>query len=138
MIKDIFNRNVSFLTIQVCILILFKHFFDIEVLNLHLLSFIIFIGGCYLTYVKQFIVYNDYDISGKELHIGNLIFHIIPFIYIWSKYTLNKIYILETLVYVLIYFNICNPKKKYYFSDKEYRYYGILIFLLILIFYIVI
>ena len=111
MIGDIFIPNVSFLTVQVCILIVLKHFFDIDVLNLHLLSFVIFIGGCYITYVKQFLVYNKFDISGKELHIGNLLFHIIPFIYIWSKYTLNKKYILETLVYVLIYVYMYNPKK---------------------------
>ena len=138
MIRDIFIPNVSFLTVQVCILIVLKHFFDIDVLNLHLLSFILFIGGCYITYVKQFLVYNKFDISGKELHIGNLLFHIFPFIYIWSKYTLNKKYVLETLVYVLIYIYMYNPKKKYYISDKEYRLYGMLMVLFILLFYIVI
>ena len=133
-----FIPNLSFLTVQVCILIVLKHFFDIDVLNLHLLSFIIFIGGCYITYVKQFLVYNRFDISGKVLHIGNLLFHIIPFIYIWSQYTLNKEYILETLVYMLIYVYMYNPKKKYYISDKEYRLYGMLMVLLIILFYIVI
>ena len=138
MIRDMFIPNVSFLTVQVCILIMLKHFFDIDVLNLHLLSFILFIGGCYITYVKQFLVYNKFDISGKALHIGNLLFHIIPFIYIWSKYTLNKKYILETLVYVLIYVYMYNPKKKYYISDKEYRLYGMFMVLFIILFYIVI
>ena len=90
MIIDLLIPNVSFLTIQICILVLLKHFFDIDILNLHFLSFVLFLGGNYITYVKQFIVYKRFDISGKELCFGNIIFHIIPFLYIWSKYTLNK------------------------------------------------
>lgn len=135
---DLFIPNVSFLTIQVCILILFKHFFDIDVLNLHFLSFIIFIGGCYITYVKQFIVYNKYDVSGEELHIGNVIFHIIPFVYIWSTYALNKDNILETLLFVVVYVNMHNPKEKYHIVDKEYRLFGLYFMLVTVMFYIVI
>ena len=138
MIRDFYIPNVSFLTTQVCILIMSKHFFDISVLNLHLLSFVIFIGGCYITYVKQFIVFDELDISGKELHIGNLLFHIIPFLYIWSNYKLNKKYILETIVYLLIYVYMYNPKKKYYITDKEYRLYGMYFTLVAVLFYIVI
>lgn len=138
MIIDLLIPNLSFLTIQICILVLLKHFFDIDILNLHLLSFVLFLGGSYITYVKQFIVYNRFDISGKELCFGNIIFHIIPFLYIWSKYTLNKKYILETLLFVLIYVYMYNPKKKYYITDKEYRLYGMYFILVAVLFYIVI
>lgn len=136
MIIDLLIPNLSFLTIQICILVLLKHFFDIDILNLHLLSFVLFLGGSYITYVKQFIVYNRFDISGKELCFGNIIFHIIPFLYIWSKYTLNKKYILETLLFVLIYVYMYNPKKKYYITDKEYRLYGMYFILVAVLFYI--
>ncbi len=138
MIIDLLIPNVSFLTIQICILVLLKHFFDIDILNLHFLSFVLFLGGNYITYVKQFIVYKRFDISGKELCFGNIIFHIIPFLYIWSKYTLNKKYILETLLFVLIYVYMYNPKKKYYITDKEYRLYGMYFTLVAVLFYIVI
>lgn len=135
---DLFIPNVSFLTIQVCILVLLKFFFDINVVNLHLLSLIIFLGGCYITYVKQFIVFNNYDVSGEELHIGNIIFHIIPFIYIWSVYTLDKKYMLETVLFVIIYVYMYNPKTKYYIVDKEYRLFGLYFVLVTLMLYIVI
>jgi len=130
---------ISFLTIQVCALILIKHFLNIDVLNLHLLSFIIFLGGCYLTYVKQFIIIDKkYDVSGPELHVGNIIFHIIPFIYIWLVYRLDRTHMLETLMYLTIYLYFFNPKKKYYISDKEYRVYCMFIVIVILLFYMVI
>jgi len=130
---------ISFLTIQVCALILIKHFLNIDVLNLHLLSFIIFLGGCYLTYVKQFIIIDKkYDVSGPGLHVGNIIFHIIPFIYIWSVYRLDRTHMLETLMYLTIYLYFFNPKKKYYISDKEYRVYCMFIVIVILLFYMVI
>ena len=138
MISDFLIPDVSFLTVQVCILILLKHTFDINILNLHFLSFVIFLGGCYITYVKQFLIYKKYDISGKVLHISNVIFHIIPFLYIWMKYKLNKKYILETLLFVVIYVYMYNPKKKYFISDKEYRIYIMYFVLVTVFFYIVI
>lgn len=111
---------IEFLTFQTFVLVLIKYFYDIDIVNLHLLTTIVLFGGFYLTYVKEFLVVMNYDITGRSLQIMNILYHFLPFWIIWTEYKLNKQNYLETILLILIYMVIFRPKKVYYIRNKEY------------------
>lgn len=116
------SSMLTFLTIQVFILVILRILLNVEFLNLHLLTILVLFGGSYLTYVKEFIVIEEVDITGHYLHLGNLLFHIIPFVLIWSTYKFKKNYFFETIIYVLVYIYMFNPKRKYYIIMNDFSY----------------
>ena len=127
----------EFLTFQTIYLVILKHFYKIEFVNLHLLTMIIFFGGFYFTYVKKFMVFMNTDITGLPLQVSNIFLHLIPFLYVWRRYPIHKNYFLETIVYLLCYIYIFKPKKLYYMRPKEYiKMFGVLVFICVM-FYIV-
>jgi hypothetical protein len=119
---------IQFLTFQTCLLVLLKMYYNVEFINLHFLTLFVFFGGCYIAYVKQFIIIQKIDIGQRELIFFNLPFHILPFLYIWKTNTLNKNNLLETYLYLLVYYNLFNPSKIYSITKKEKRNLSILIF----------
>jgi hypothetical protein len=113
---------IEFLTFQTIILVLLKLQYNIEILNLHFLTFLLLLGGCYITFVKQFLIikygrHKQIDISGKVLKMSNILFHILPFIYIWLTYKTSRNMLFETYVYLLCYYYLFNPHKVYYIED---------------------
>lgn len=110
---------IQYLTFQTGAYVLLKAFFDCEFLNLHLLTLIVFIGGCYLTFVKNFIIVNNFDFSNRILVLSNIPLHIIPFVYIWSKCEANKKHLLETYLYLTLYYYVFEPHKTYYLTESE-------------------
>lgn len=129
---------IKFLTFQTLILVTLKIIYDIEFINLHFLTFFVLLGGCYITYIKQFLIIYNLDVSGKELDILNVLFHIIPFLIIWLRYDLKKKYILETYTYILCYYYIFIPENVYYLQDQNMIYLNIIIFIISILFYIII
>jgi len=127
---------IEFLTFQTLILVLVKYFYEIDVVNLHLLTLIVLFGGFYFTYVKGFMVIMNYDITGILLQLSNIVFHFVPFWLIWTQYKLNKKDFLETILLVLIYKMIFKPRKVYYIRPKEYTKLIVLLTITSIFFYI--
>lgn len=127
---------IEFLTFQTLILVLLKYFYNVDVVNLHLLTLIVLFGGFYFTYVKGFMVVMNYDITGILLQLSNIVFHFVPFWLIWTRYELNKNKYFETILLVLIYKLIFKPTKVYYIRPKEYAKLIILFSILSASFYI--
>ena len=105
----------QYLTIQTIFLLVIYLLFKVEPFNLHYLTSIILLGGCYITVVKDFSIFAGYDISGLPLSISNIFLHILPFLYVWTSKTLNKKNIILTYIYILIYVLLFKPFKKIYF-----------------------
>jgi hypothetical protein len=126
---------IQFLTFQTCVLVILKHLFNLEFINLHFLTMMVLFGGSYITYVKEFVVIHKYDIGHRFTILLNLPFHIIPFLYIWKTYKINKKYLLETLLYLLIYYNLFNPSKTYYFIKHEMEKISIMLFIGLILFF---
>jgi hypothetical protein len=96
--------------------------YNIEVLNLHFLTFLVLLGGCYITFVKQFLVFryydeNQIDVSGRILTIFNILFHILPFLYIWLTSQPDRTMLLETYSYIICYYYLFDPRKVYFIED---------------------
>lgn len=129
---------IQFLTFQTLVLIFLKSFFNIEFVNLHLLTFIVLVGGFYLTYVKEFIVFMNKDLSGISLQLSNILIHFLPFLYVWKTFDVHKNYIIETITMFTVYIYVFKPKKVYYIKDKEMlRLYG-LFFVILVLFYTIV
>jgi hypothetical protein len=114
-------KMIHYLTIQTCCLVLLKAFYGLDFINLHFLTIVVFFGGCYLTYVKEFVIIDRYDVGQQELIISNFPLHILPFLYIWKTYELNKNNLLETYLYLLIYFYVFNPNNIYKLTPQEVK-----------------
>jgi hypothetical protein len=113
---------IEFLTFQTFILVSLKYVYNIEVLNLHFLTFLVLLGGCYITFVKQFLVFryydeNQIDVSGRILTIFNILFHILPFLYIWLTSQPDRTMLLETYSYIICYYYLFDPRKVYFIED---------------------
>lgn len=132
---------IEFLTFQTVLLVLLKHVYNFEILNLHFLTFLLLLGGCYITFVKQFLVIkysNDkqIDVSGRVLAISNVLFHIIPFLYIWFNYKINKNMLLETYVYLICYYYLFDPHKVYYIENTMFYTLNSILCILAFVYYI--
>lgn len=108
----------QYLTIQTLLLLSLYHVFNVEPFNLHYLTSIILLGGCYITLVKNFVVFARYDISGIPLSILNVVSHILPFIHVWSSKPINTTNIIVTYIYVLMYMLLFKPFKQIYFFHE--------------------
>lgn len=134
---------IQFLTLQTVCLVLIKRIYNVDTLNLHFLTLILLLGGGYITFVKQFIVVKygengQIDISGRLLSLFNVMFHVLPFLYVWICLDTNRTMLLETYLYLLCYFYVFKPHDVYYVDDEIRMHVNMLLCVLALGYYIVI
>lgn len=132
---------IELLTFQTILLILVKHVFGFEFLNLHFLTFLLLLGGCYITFVKQFLVIKyggdkHIDVSGRVLAVSNVLFHIIPFLYMWLSFKADRKMLLETYVYLICYYYLFDPHKVYYIENMIYYTLNIILCTIAFLYYI--
>lgn len=106
------------LTFYTLTLIIINYLYDIHVLNLHYLTMLCFIGGTYIALFKQFqmisLMNNKYEIKQQTYYWMNILFHVLPLLYVWYYIPKNKNNLILTYITVFLYIIICNPYKQYF------------------------
>jgi hypothetical protein len=137
---------IKYLTFHMLFLLFLKEFFKIDIVNLHYLTFIVFVGGCYITFIKQFLVIKTYIISfelqNRYLVLANILVHILPFIYIYQKYEFTKDNIYLSICYLILYTIVLTPyknhlKNEYYITEKTETLQVLLILSICTIFFLI-
>lgn len=115
---------IEFCTMHMIIFIILYRCFNMKIINLHFLTVLVCIGGLYITFIQNKLVLEELDIiiSDRWLVITNIIFHIFPFLYIWSEYKIDKGRWIETGIYLVLYFGLGNRlNEKYKIKNKVER-----------------
>jgi hypothetical protein len=118
---------IKYLTFHMLFFLVLKEFLKIDIINLHYLTFIVFIGGCYITFIKKFLVIKtciiSFELQNRYLVLANILVHILPFIYIYQKYEFTKDNIYLSICYLILYIIVLTPyknhlKNEYYITEK--------------------
>ena len=117
----------KFFTIWVFVLILF-HTFTSKFLSLPFLSFIVLFKGLYFSYINptKYLIINENStivIDGYKKIIVDLIFHILPFIFICYNYGLEPVFnnwkLIPSLLLANLYLLLYNPCEIYHVNINE-------------------
>lgn len=109
-----------------------------NILNTRLLTLIVSVFGLYITYkIKKLVITDEIVFTGKTLVLIDLLFHQLPFLYIWL-YTPSKMEYTKTLLTVLfvsVYMLIVDIMDVYKFKEKKDVMYLICLVTLIYVIY---
>lgn len=109
-----------------------------NILNTRLLTLIVSVFGLYITYkIKKLVITDEIVFTGKTLVLIDLLFHQLPFLYVWL-YTPSKMEYTKTLLTVLfvsVYMLTVDIMDVYKFKEKKDVMYLICLVTLIYVIY---
>ena len=122
----------NFFTIWIFVLVIF-HNISSKFFSLPYLSFVILFNGLYISYInpcKYYIQYYDDNneksiivIEGIKKYMVDIIFHIMPFIFIYLNYGIepffNNLKIIPSLLLIFLYILLYNPCVVYRIKINE-------------------
>jgi hypothetical protein len=109
-----------------------------NILNTRLLTLIVSVFGLYITYkIKKLVITDEIVFTGKTLVLIDLVFHQLPFLYVWL-YTPSKTEnstTLLTVLFVSVYMLTVDIMDVYKFKEKKDVMYLICLITLIYVVY---
>ena len=108
------------------LLLVLAHEYTHAHVHLLLLTFLVMIGGAVITYADpQFVRVGEWEVTGWQLCVGDLILHQLPFWFIYWKYGREYLdgkknhspQIAAVVCILALYLMINNPIERYYFCE---------------------
>jgi len=107
-----------------------------NIFNIHLTSLITFVFGTYIAYyvnklhIKLHSIDYNFIIEGNILKLGDFIFHVLPFIYVWFTKDFSDKNVLNTLLLISLYYIFIDIDDVYILVNDHFKKLLLLILLL--------
>ena len=112
-----------------------------DMFNIHITCLFTFVYGIYITYYLKSLrgrldtIGLDFTVSGNSLRAFDVMFHFIPFIYVWTYIKFEPNYMINTLFLISMYYILVDVKETYDIRNEyHFRLLTILVILIIMMY----